>query len=298
MNLRKTTKLLRIASLFCMGFFVVGGAAGQTAGKIDGNSARPSKTMEQRVKTSAAKYETLFGEEKLPVENTDPGFAATMKRFTYGEVEQQGKLSDKERVLLTIATLETQGNEDLLEQNIRGALRIGVKPLEIKEAMYQIAPYIGFPKAFDALKAANSVLREEGIRLPLEDQATVDEATRFEKGIAVQKRIFGGDQIDAGYENAPEGQLHIQQYLSAYCFGDTYTRKVLDLKMREMLTMVSIATLGGCEPQLKAHIAANLQVGNDRETIVAALTECIPYIGFPRSLNAMRCVNEVFAAQK
>ena len=51
------------------------------------------------------------------------------------------------------------------------------------------------------------------------------------------------------------------------------------------------------EPQLKAHIGANLKVGNSRQTIFSVLNECVPYIGFPRSLNAIRCMNEVFAAQ-
>ena len=67
----------------------------------------------------------------------------------------------------------------------------------------------------------------------------------------------------------------------------------MDLKTRELLTMSVLASLGGLESQLKGHITGNLKVGNSRETIIAAITVALPYNGFPRTLNAIRCVNEV-----
>ena len=85
----------------------------------------------------------------------------------------------------------------------------------------------------------------------------------------------------------------IQDYLSAWCFGDFYTRKVLDLKMRELITFCAICCLGGCEPQAKAHVGANIHVGNTREILIAAVTQCLPFIGFPRTLNAISCIDEV-----
>ena len=60
--------------------------------------------------------------------------------------------------------------------------------------------------------------------------------------------------------SAPADQKHINDYLSANCFGDYYTRKVLDVKERELITFTAIVTLGGCEPQAKAHAAANISV--------------------------------------
>lgn len=257
-----------------------------------------SDIMIHRVENADAKYQKLFGDKKTALEKNDPNFSNVMKRFTYGEVEQQGNLSDKQRMLITLAVLETTNSQDLFRENIPAALHIGVKPEEIKEMIYQTAPYIGFPNAITALKITNEVFIKNNIKLLLKDQSTVDEKTRFEKGLAVQKQIFGDDHINDLYANSSKEQLHIQHYLSGYCFGDTYTRKVLDLKTREMITMVSIAALGDCIPQLKAHVQANINVGNSKETIISALTQCVPYIGFPRSLNAMKAMNEVFAAQK
>ena len=84
-----------------------------------------------------------------------------------------------------------------------------------------------------------------------------------------------------------------RQYLSAYCFGDFYTRKFLTIPERELLTSAILAAQGGCEPQVKAHVGGTTAVGTGKETQLAAPTVCLPYIGFPRTLNALACINEV-----
>ena len=84
----------------------------------------------------------------------------------------------------------------------------------------------------------------------------------------------------------------IQKSLSANCFGDYLTRAGLDLKLRELLTFSMLAALGGCEPQLAGHVAANLAAGNDRRMLLGTITQLLPFIGYPRTLNAIRIVNE------
>jgi 4-carboxymuconolactone decarboxylase len=108
----------------------------------------------------------------------------------------------------------------------------------------------------------------------------------------VQKEIFG-ETIDKMYNESPKNQLHIQKYLSANCFGDYYTRKGLDIKTRELLTLSMLIALGGTEPQIKGHIQGNMNVGNDKETLLSVMTQLLPYVGYPRTLNALRCLNEV-----
>lgn len=294
--MKKTKQLKSFLSLALLGvgiFSLTGIAGAAPAENTINNDMKKSATMENRIKASDEKYQQLFGNANVPEATTDPDFADTMKRFIYGEVEQQGSLTSKQRELITLVVLETNGNTDLFRKNVSGALNVGATPVEIKETIYQAAPYIGFPKALDALHIVNEVFKKKGISLPLESQSTVTESRRFDKGLAVQKQIFGSDHIDQAYANAPKDQIHIQRYLSGFCFGDTYTRGALDLKTRELLTLSSIAALGGCEPQLKAHIGGNISVGNDKGTIIDTITQCMPYIGFPRTLNALRCVNEV-----
>lgn len=67
----------------------------------------------------------------------------------------------------------------------------------------------------------------------------------------------------------------------------------LDIKTRELITFAILLSQGGCEPQLKGHIQGNVNVGNDKQTLLNAVTGLLPYVGYPRTLNAIRCINEV-----
>ena len=109
----------------------------------------------------------------------------------------------------------------------------------------------------------------------------------------MQKQIVGADTVDAMYAAAADDEIHFQHFLSANCFGDHYTRTGIDVPTRELLTFAMLISLGGCEPQAKGHVAANLSVGNGRAVLLAVITQLLPFIGYPRSLNALRILNEV-----
>jgi 4-carboxymuconolactone decarboxylase len=245
-----------------------------------------------RVEKSKEKYKQLFGNGVPAAYATDPDFQDILSRFIFGEVFYQGNLDDKQRELITLVVLATNQTLPQLKAHVSAALNVGLIPLEIKEAVYQCAPYIGFPKTLNAINEVNEVFRSKNIPLPIESQKTVDEDNRFEKGLATQVEIFG-EVITKMREAAPANQKHIQDYLSAFCFGDFYTREGMDLKTRELLTLCIISALGGAEGQVKAHVQGNVNVGNDKETLITAITHCIPYIGFPRTLNALASVNEI-----
>jgi 4-carboxymuconolactone decarboxylase len=151
-------------------------------------------------------------------------------------------------------------------------------------------------KVFDFLHATNDVLGDRGIELPLPGQSTTTPETRMEHGRAVQARIIGEDRVEQLYASAPADEQHIQRFLSANCFGDHLTRTGIDLPTRELLTFAMLVSLGGCEPQVKGHVAANLHVGNDRARLLDVLTQLIPFIGYPRTLNGLRVLDELTAA--
>lgn len=220
----------------------------------------------------------------------DPEFQEIARGFLCGDVTERGTLSDAQKALLRLTALTACQTLKPLERYTLSALDVGASPEQIKETLYQCAPYIGLEKVQCALDEVNRAFQSAGITCPLAIQSTVSEETRFEKGLAVQREIFGADTIDAMRANAPAELKHIQDYLSAYCFGDFYTRGTLDLKMRELITFCAICCLGGCEPQAKAHAGANLSVGNTRQTLIEAITQCLPFIGFPRTLNALACI--------
>ncbi|MED4758872.1 MULTISPECIES: carboxymuconolactone decarboxylase family protein [Priestia] len=246
----------------------------------------------KRIEKSKEKFRQLFGDGVPATYTTDPDFQDILSHFIFGEVFYQGNLDDKQRELITLVVLATNQTLPQLKAHVNAALNIGLTPVEIKEAVYHCAPYIGFPKTLNAINEVNEVFKAKNIALPIESQKTVDEDNRFQKGLAAQVEIFG-DVIKQMQESAPSNQKHMQEYLSAFCFGDFYTRGGLDLKTRELLTFCIISALGGAEGQVKAHVQGNKNVGNDKETLITAITHCLPYMGFPRTLNALACVNEI-----
>jgi len=111
----------------------------------------------------------------------------------------------------------------------------------------------------------------------------------------VQKQIIGSEAIEKHRASTPDDQQHIQRYLAANCFGDNYTRTGIDVPTRELLTFSMLVSLGGCDPQVKGHVTANLNVGNNRARLIDVVTQLLPFIGYPRTLNALRAVDEVTA---
>lgn len=172
------------------------------------------------------------------------------------------------------------------------ALNVGVTPVEAKEVVYHAVPYCGQGRAVDFLHVTNEILAERGVELPLEGQSTTTRDTRRDAGFALQTAIFGA-RIQSGYDNAPADELPIHEFLSAHCFGDHWTRGGLDVATRELLTFAMLSALGGCESQLKGHIAGNASVGNGRAVLLDVATQLLPWIGYPRTLNALACVREV-----
>ena len=250
-------------------------------------------TMKDRIQAANSNKQALFNESSCPLANSDPDIVAIRDRLIYGEIAERGTLNTRQRQLITLVTLTTCQTLEPLQQETEAALRAGVTPVEIKEALYQCAPYIGFPKTESALRRVNDVFAAQGIALPVASQATVTEDNRFDRGLAVQKSIFG-KAIDTMHATAPEGQKDILvNHLSAFCFGDIYTRTGLDLPTRELLTFAIVSALGGCEAQVKAHVQGNANVGNSKQTLIDTLAQMLPYIGFPRTLNALGCVNAV-----
>lgn len=146
------------------------------------------------------------------------------------------------------------------------------------------------------MHATNDVLKRRGVELPLTPQSTTTSENRMEKGLAVQKEIIGSDIVEKLYVSSPKDQMHIQHFLSANCFGDNYTRTGLDIRTRELLTLSMLVALGGCDPQVRGHVAANLHVGNDRVLLIDVVTQLLPFIGYPRALNALRVIDDATVA--
>ena len=219
---------------------------------------------------------------------TDPEFMERFAHFAFEEVvNEEGQTLDEvtRHTAILAALLGCQGIDEFRLELPR-ALDAGVTPVMAKEVIYQAVDYLGIGRVLPFLDAANEILTSRGVSLPLEGQATTTMEDRLEKGAAAQAEIFGEAMKEAWKAG------HINRWLAANCFGDYYTRTGLDLKQREMITFCFLAAQGGCEPQLTAHARGNLNLGNDKDFLIRVVSQCLPYIGYPRSLNAISCVNK------
>ncbi len=242
------------------------------------------------------KHDELFPGHISTVAVTDPELVDIFDNFAFDEVLRLTKLDIRTRLMVQLASIIACQAVREYRAMLGAALNIGVTPVAAKEILYQAVPYVGIARAFDFIQATNEVLTERGIKLPLPGQSTTTPENRTEKGLAVQKQIIGADTVERLYNSSPADLMHIQHFLSANCFGDHYTRTGIDIPTRELLTLSMLVSLGGCEAQVKGHVAANLNVGNDRARLIDVLTQLLPFIGYPRLLNALRVVNEVTAS--
>ena len=173
------------------------------------------------------------------------------------------------------------------------ALWAALLSIAIKELLYQSVPYVGFGRAHNFFGVVIKVFEKKGIEMPLPARSNTDASNRYVEGRKLQDKYFGSEMIEIMNKNTPVDQQHFNRFLEGFCFGDFYTRDGLDDQLRELITFVFIATLGGCENQLRGHTQGNLTVGNNKEKLISAITVIMPYIGFPRSLNALAIVNEI-----
>lgn len=225
----------------------------------------------------------------MELRKTDPEFAERFHHFAFDEVvnEENQQLDAPTRYLAILSALIGCGGVDAFQEMLPVALENGVTPIMVKETIYQATDYLGYGRMLPFLNAANEIFAQRGIALPLPNQATTTMADRLEKGAEAQAAIFGEHMKEAWKEG------HINRWLAANCFGDFYTRNGLDLKQREMITFCFLMAQGGCEPQLIAHAKGNMNLGNDKDFLVRVVSQCLPYIGYPRSLNAVSCIQKV-----
>ncbi len=253
-----------------------------------------NKTRENICKEN---YKTLFNSEALVQTGDDPDMTAILQKYIFGEIFTIGNLDIKTREMITVTSLTVQQTLPQLKAHINAALNVGVSPVELRETIYQCAPFIGFPKTLNALSVLNSVFKEKGIKTPLKTTATVKENERYQKGFEIQNPIYG-NEIKTGMADLPENMGEkVADFLTEVCFGDFYTREGLDIKTRELLVISILVTTGDTDV-LKSHIKGNLKIGNTEETITAAIIQCLPYVGFPDTLAALRVMKEVIAKSK
>ncbi|WP_066303521.1 carboxymuconolactone decarboxylase family protein [Arthrobacter luteolus] len=254
----------------------------------DSGSGSPSRREQ-----AEATYARLFGPRDPDAHQDDPELMEILRGFIFGDVFGTGVLDDRTRELITVTVLACLQTMPQLSAHTAAALRVGVAPVQIREAVYQLAPFIGFPRTLNAVATVNGAFRDHGISLPLPAEGTVDDAGRYQRGLAEQEPLYGTEIKDNLADLPQPFNEALPRFLTEFCFGDFYTRGGLSLAQRELFALCALAAIGDTSAQLGPHGRACLQVGNSKTVIIAALVHCFPYIGFPRAMAAIRAVKDL-----
>ena len=252
-----------------------------------------------RIEKTSKTVEELFHQPAAGDEGSDPEFMQILQRYIFGELCYTGSLDSRMRELVTVTVLTAIQSLPQLKAHLNASLNVGCTPVELRETVYQCAPFIGFPRTLNAIGVLNEVLTARGVSLPL--PRTVErcvDGERYEKGLALQAPVYG-DEIRDRYAWLPKPfDEAVPRFLTEHCFGDFSTRTGLDQKTRELLMVVLLAALGGAEVQVKSHAAGAIKTGSTREEVVCALVHASAYMGIPRLFNALNACRELLAEDR
>jgi 4-carboxymuconolactone decarboxylase len=227
------------------------------------------------------------------LDDTAPDLGRYIVEFAFGDVYVRSGLDAPQRQLVTIAALAAQGDTaPQLNFHIDGALRVGVTPVEIIEALIHLVPFTGFPRALNAVTVARKVFTDAGATFTPPVQT--DDSNRYARGARKLVEIDGQRGLDV-VESLRDVAPDLGRYVVEFAFGDVYHRPWLNPQQRQLVTIGALTAFGDTAPQLRVHIGAALNVGLHRSHVVEALIHLVPYAGFPRVLNAMTVAREVFA---
>ncbi|MBX1794476.1 carboxymuconolactone decarboxylase family protein [Campylobacter jejuni] len=250
--------------------------------------------MQLRQKAREIFEKLLGGAKKDQLFASDKEYFINHINFTFGESFVKANLDTQKYFLITLASTLAIGGKIEFKALLKGAIKNDISPIAIKEVIYQATHYVGFARVCDFLSLCNKVfIKKLNIALVLTPQGTTTQENRKIKGREIQNAIFGEANITKMIESTLEDKAFINDFLSANCFGDYYTRTGLDLKTRELLTLVYLISLGGLDNQVKAHIQGNLNMGQSRKDLLNIIAALIPYIGYPKALNALNLLDDI-----
>lgn len=110
------------------------------------------------------------------------------------------------------------------------------------------------------------------------------ERTRRERGLARLRELAdepGGEEFLANLGDL--GDLTVD-----FAFGDVHSREGLGVRERELVIVAVLASLGGLDPQVRAHVRAARAAGVGDRELEETIIQIAPYAGIPRAVNAMK----------
>ncbi len=128
--------------------------------------------------------------------------------------------------------------------------------------------------------AERTAKRLAGERWPSAEQAFAD-------GLEMRRAMFGSGGADDQIESASEFMWPMQDYVTRYCFGETWTRGALSPAIRSMLTLGMLVAYGRPN-EIKVHVQGAIANGVTTDEIQEVLLHSMIYCGVPRAVEGFR----------
>ncbi|WP_321422705.1 carboxymuconolactone decarboxylase family protein [uncultured Methanobacterium sp.] len=226
------------------------------------------------------------------LEDIAPDLSKYVIEFSFGDIYCRPGTTLKEKEIAVVAGLTAMGNAaPQLKVHINGALNVGVSTEELVEVILQMSSYSGFPSAINGINALKEVLQEKNMDFqPVPEK---QEGDRFTMGAEWLGKL-DENQVDVLKENFQDIAPDLTEFVVAFGYGDIYSRKNLDPKLRQIATIAALTCMGTAQPQLAFHIRAGLNVGLTREEIIETIILMVVYAGFPAAINGINTAKEVF----
>src|SRR4051812_12591384 len=257
----------------------------------------------QRYRRGLDVLSAVNGEGHLrPLEAVSPDLARWSIEFVFGEALSREGLEPKAKHLAIISMLAATGNRDeALNFHLKAALKQGLSPLEIAEALMQLSAYAGSPTALNAFGLAQRAFLADGVATAITAPcaaAPLSESRelRRERGLATLAQTSGasGEAVIRSFDDiAPD----IGRMIVEHSYGDVFSRPGIDPKVRELTACAALAAVATktTEAPLRVHINAALNAGASRQEVLETLLNLVPYRGYPVVQRAVRIAGEEFA---
>lgn len=245
--------------------------------------------MSDRLDHSERVYADLFGPRDTNAVDNDPEFGGILRTYIFDDLFALGELDHRTRELITVTSLATLQSLPQLRAHVNAALNVGVEPVELREAIYQLAPFLGFPRAQRHRGAQRGAHRPEG-QLPLPDQGTTTDDDRLDRGRVVQQSLYG-NRIADSLASLPS---HSRRRYPVCSPSGRSAASPPRWAPRPHARTADYLCAGRAQPRTprRSHVAGALAAGNRPETVLAALAHLSGYAGFPLAVNAIRIVAE------
>lgn len=215
-------------------------------------------------------------------------------------MENDQKLDHKQQRIVSISALTAAGDIDQLKVELNKGLDAGLSINEIKEILVQLYAYCGFPRSLNGINAFMAVMEErkaKGITDAEGKSASpINDPNKYQTGKKTLQTLTGREEKKLAGANAFAPV--IDTFLKEHLFADIFSRDVLSVQQRELVTVSALAAMHGVAPQLQAHIGIAMNTGLTEAQLSEAFWIIDQTVGKAQGDIARTTLEKVLALRK